>query len=76
MLINEAHISNNIVVVFMEATPKQLRCVFSVIAVKASIAKTCSTLFNTSNSLIAEILPILTWSSCPKHDGIESTDAG
>jgi hypothetical protein len=38
MLINEVHISNNIVVVFMEATPKQLRCVFSVIAVKASIA--------------------------------------
>jgi hypothetical protein len=38
MLISKVHIINNTVVMLMEGIPKQLRCVFSVIAVKASIA--------------------------------------
>ena len=40
------------------------------------MASTRSTLASTSKHFSAETLPIDTWSSCPRLDGIESTEAG
>ena len=41
-----------------------------------SIAKTRSTFSTTHNNFVAAFAPILTWSSCPFDETIESTDAG
>ena len=43
-------------------------------ALKSSIARTVSTLSTTRTSFVAEFEPMLTWSSCPCDDGMESQE--
>ena len=45
-------------------------------ALNSSMASTRSVLQTTRQSFVAALEPMLTWSSCPCDEGIESTDAG
>ena len=45
-------------------------------AASASRAITVSAFATTSRACRADVMPMLTWSSCPALEGIESTEAG